>query len=236
MHFPSYLKQSTDLSRKKHIFDQFISLTYTKGGIYLNNNRIFQPDDWITNAYYSGLSNENEALIEGYARASKHLIEIALENRHEGDYLILPILYLFRHHIELGIKEAYLLLQKLESKTIDYKSLKQQGFFNHKLKRKELDEIIKWGKKQWENEPVPQDVLDIIYAVHEIDPDGQTLRYSYNREGLPNRDNAQSILIGYHNLKEQVEKVTLFIDGMITALSVELDFKYEMEREYNDYY
>lgn len=43
-------------------------------------------------------------IVKGYEEAAGHLVDKALETRHERESLIFPILFLYRHYIEIQLK------------------------------------------------------------------------------------------------------------------------------------
>ena len=43
-------------------------------------------------------------MVSGYNEAANHLVDKALEDRHERESLIFPILFLYRHYLELQLK------------------------------------------------------------------------------------------------------------------------------------
>ena len=59
--------------------------------------------DWETNACASTIDNIM-AYQNGYRRAAFHLAEYVCDARLGQDFLVYPIVYLYRHHIELTLK------------------------------------------------------------------------------------------------------------------------------------
>jgi hypothetical protein len=59
--------------------------------------------DWEMNACISAM---NAAMYyqDGYRRAALHLVDYVCEVERGQDYLVYPIVYLYRHHIELTLK------------------------------------------------------------------------------------------------------------------------------------
>ena len=65
----------------------------------------FVPSDGLTSVTIP----ENDLprfymMLIGYEEAANHLVDIALEHRHRREALIFPILFLYRHYIELRLK------------------------------------------------------------------------------------------------------------------------------------
>ena len=63
--------------------------------------------DWQSNAClnYMG-SDDRYAYSEGYLRAARYLIEWILATASDQDILVYPIIFLYRHHIELVLKQC----------------------------------------------------------------------------------------------------------------------------------
>jgi hypothetical protein len=59
--------------------------------------------DWQANACVKSI-DATMAYQDGYRRAALHLAEYVCEVGHGQDYLVYPIVYLYRHHIELTLK------------------------------------------------------------------------------------------------------------------------------------
>jgi hypothetical protein len=59
--------------------------------------------DWQANACVNGI-DDSMAYQDGYRRAARHLAEYVCETERGQDYLVYPIVYLYRHHIELTLK------------------------------------------------------------------------------------------------------------------------------------
>ena len=65
--------------------------------------------DWHNNASLNYMPDHSTAYTEGYRRAA----EILIDQRRDQDFLVYPILFLYRHHIELLIKQVIGLALKL---------------------------------------------------------------------------------------------------------------------------
>lgn len=67
---------------------------------------VFQESpDWRNNARLDLGSNRWEIYAIGYMRAADILVARVLESQHELDFLIYPIVFLYRHYLELRLKE-----------------------------------------------------------------------------------------------------------------------------------
>ncbi|ELY4132877.1 hypothetical protein ACT0XK_003511 [Cronobacter sakazakii] len=61
--------------------------------------------DWHNNACLNYMPDHATAYTEGYRRAADILIKHIDESGRDQDFLVYPVLFLYRHHIELLIKQ-----------------------------------------------------------------------------------------------------------------------------------
>lgn len=72
----------------------------------LKGDKLFRGDlrDWKNNAC---LRNGDEyAYREGYRRGAQILVRAVEETQSDQDFLVYPIVFLYRHHIELALKRV----------------------------------------------------------------------------------------------------------------------------------
>ena len=153
----------------------------------------------------------------GHAEAFKLAADMVLDS-HEGatsgphnDKLLYPTIYLYRHCLELKLKDLILLGVRIGNFTRDEK-------LNDILSRHELTRL--WTKvKRFLQVNYPEDteqvsaVEAVVQEFHQIDRDGQTMRYDRdtnlrkrNYEHVPSH-------ISITNLRETMEKVYSYLDG-----------------------
>ena len=68
---------------------------------------LFRDDlpDWHNNACLNVTWGDDQiGYTEGYRRGARLLVEHVVENAQDQDYLVYPIIFLYRHHIELALK------------------------------------------------------------------------------------------------------------------------------------
>src|SRR5258708_28614683 len=71
------------------------------------NDRLFRGDllDWMNNAWLNVMGNGDPyAYKAGYRRGAEILIGYVCEHGREQDVLVYPIIFLYRHHVELMLK------------------------------------------------------------------------------------------------------------------------------------
>ncbi|CAH6385734.1 hypothetical protein [Pantoea agglomerans] len=62
--------------------------------------------DWHNNACLNYMPDHGTAYTEGYRRAADILIRHIDETARDQDFLVYPVVFLYRHHIELQIKQV----------------------------------------------------------------------------------------------------------------------------------
>jgi len=67
--------------------------------------------------------NDKAAYTEGYWRGARLLVEHVAEHARDQDFLVYPVIFLYRHHIELALKNLimqapYLIERELKLKTL----------------------------------------------------------------------------------------------------------------------
>ena len=61
--------------------------------------------DWINNACLNYLQQgEQSPFVQGYRRGAQQLVQHVVETQSDQDFLVYPIIFLYRHHMELGLK------------------------------------------------------------------------------------------------------------------------------------
>lgn len=139
-------------------------------------------DDWQANACIAHWHGVEVAYSTGFRRAARQLAEQVCESARGQDVLVYPIVYLYRHHVELVLKSIIEVASDLLNRVLSERELKTLG--QHSLSelwtlaKPLLDPVCELVA----NPPFPpQDMEGIdsyIQQVHEHDPDGQRFRYA----------------------------------------------------------
>ncbi|MBV8575340.1 MAG: hypothetical protein JOZ58_09945, partial [Acetobacteraceae bacterium] len=125
------------------------------------------------------------AYSNGFRRAARHLAEQACNSGRDQDHLVYPIVYLYRHHVELLLKAIIEVAVALLGRQLSEHELKAIG-------RHDLVELWNTAKPLLNpvcdlarNRPFPTENIDgiesYIQQIHEHDPDGQRFRYATSK-------------------------------------------------------
>jgi hypothetical protein len=183
--------------------------------------------DWWHNACLNYLSDDWELYVNGYKQAADALVEHVKQTRGDQDTLVFPIVFLYRQYLELRLKQ----LIRDGCQLFD-----QSASFP---KKHELDRL--WAEcrpilSKLES-PVPTSDLEAVdEAIAQfcaVDPTSQAFRYPTDKEENPSLP-ADLRYINLRNLAEVMERIGSFFDAAAMVISVYLEQKREIEREYRD--
>ncbi len=207
------------------------------------SDKLFRSDDdWQNNACIAQWDQEY-AYSSGYKAAAFSLAQKVCESHREQDILVYPIVYLYRHYVELILKEITVIASALLDKELTEQELKA-------LDRHQLNEL--WSNLQPMLNPICQLVQETGYPIedmegiesyinqlHEHDPDGQRFRYATIKQG---KKKSRDALKREASLREDLphinirvfancmEKLAEYLDHMEGWFSDLLDTKCDMER------
>lgn len=155
---------------------------------------LFGPgDDFQTNACLARW-DADWAYSRGFRTAGRRLAEQACDSGHEQDTLIYPIVYLYRHHIELVLKAIIKTASGLLDRELAAGDRKALG--EHDLARlwAAARPLLNPVCALVPNPPFPEDDLlgidSYIRQLHEHDPNGESFRYATRKPKRGDRSGA----------------------------------------------
>ena len=197
-------------------------------------DKLFRGDlrDWKNNAC---LNNGDEyAYREGYRRGAQTLVRVAEETQCDQDFLVYPIIFLYRHHIELVLKRIikqtpYLVERPLSQLENDHLKMHRLDLLwrDFKPMAAAISKAAGW------NELVQEDVEgidDYIRQIFEVDPSSYSLRYAHSKKGDPSLPK-ELTHINLRHFGELMERLATYLYGLEAAMSDLEDTKQEMEAE-----
>ena len=171
-----------------------------------------------------------------HSRSFKEAAEIVLDkcqqdgDRAANDIFVFPVLYLYRHGVELNLKAIIKVGIGLE-------------FF----KKEDVEDDLKWHNlaKLWNHakklllqrwstaDPAPLYATEsVINDLHQSDPNGQTFRYESDKDGKPHKYEKLPDQIGVAQLKKTMDGVFNFLEGSCSGLQEDLQALYEMRADW----
>lgn len=190
--------------------------------------------EWQANACVNGIDNAM-AYQDGYRRAALHLVEYVCDAGQGQDFLVYPIIYLYRHHIELMLKSiinvaCFLIDYKLTENDMD--TLRHHDLARlWTLTRPLLNQICELGGSP----ALPPDDLEgidsYILQLHKHDPDGQRFRYATRKaKRLPSL--SQLTHINIRDFGIALEKLADYLDGIDMWFGDLVEAKIEFQAKY----
>ena len=199
------------------------------------NDVLFGPGtDWQANACINFGPTE-VAYQSGFRRAALHLAERVCETGREQDFLIYPIVYLYRHHIELALKSLIAVGGSLLNHSLSNKEQRALGRHDladlWRLARPLFNQV---SKLSGDAELPPADLEGIdsyIRQLHVHDPDGQRFRYAKTRSHASSLDpNLRNINV--RDFAVALEKLADYLDMLESWFDWLVDQKNEMLADY----
>lgn len=178
--------------------------------------RIIVPDgDLRFNAVLDHWSSAGDFHAAGYRQASEILLQRFLDDPDgtagDRDSLVLPILFLFRHYLELRFKDILVYGQVLSG---------QHAKWRHGHPLKDLWTDTQEVVKATYGAAVPQEfakVGECVADLSQLDPDSQSFRYPRDTNGRPMFEH---LVIGLKALSATVASIGDFLDAISMEMSV----------------
>jgi hypothetical protein len=151
-----------------------------------------------------------------------------MEDRGDQDFLVYPIVFIYRHHVELQMKELIRNGRRLLDVDGDFDA-------NHNLVRlwsacrEVLEQVFRRGERE---------ALDAIgeqlQQLAALDAGSYAFRYPEDRAGAPSLP-PELRRFNLRHFAERMERIGGMLEGASTGISVYLDYKADMRSEYLDY-
>jgi hypothetical protein len=160
-----------------------------------------------------------DAYTPGYRRAARLLAETACSSRHDHDTLIYPIVYLYRHHIELVLKSITYAVSEILNKTLTRQET--NILEEHKLSSiwRTVRPMLNVVCSSAQHDLFPDDDLEgidsYIRQLHEFDPDGTRFRYARTKKGQRSLAHKEAVtVINIASFADMLEKLADYLDGI----------------------
>ncbi len=149
----------------------------------------------------------------GFKRAADMIVDAAPTDGLNPDDLFFPVAFLYRHHLELMLKDVIRLGVQVGALTGCEESLGEHNL--HKLwnKAKQLLQVM-WPDSSGEDLTAAE---QLILEFHRLDPSGQAFRYVRNTKGVPHLQGAPD-RVDLTNMKATMQAVSSFLDALYAGL------------------
>ncbi len=150
--------------------------------------------------------------VEGYRIAAEKLIDDVLNTQNERDTLIYPFVFLYRHYLEIQLKEIIQIGSDLLNENAEI--ITSHDLFQLWLSAKIIINNI-WHPDTDNND---MDKMEgIIKAISMIDTKSDSFRYPYDTKRKPNLKGIS--VINLREFKESITPLVQFLDGVSLAIS-----------------
>lgn len=162
---------------------------------------------------------------EGYKKGGDILVQYVIDNNWDQDFLVYPIVFLYRQYLELRVKELIHISSRLLDQNIDIPR-------DHNL-------LSLWRKVSPNIEQVWPDsqtkshleaIEDRLKELCSIDPGSYAFRYPEDTKGAPTLAGMRHINLRW--LKDVVQAISNILDGSSLGMGEYLNAKHEMMAEY----
>ncbi|ARJ44420.1 hypothetical protein B1H58_20605 (plasmid) [Pantoea alhagi] len=179
--------------------------------------------DWHNNACLNYMPDHSTAYTEGYRRAADILIHHINETGRNQDFLVYPIVFLYRHHIELLIKQTIKSALLLTAEPSKYTYKKDSHDLNALwlFARKRIMEVDERYK--------PSDfkkIDDVVSELHKVDGSATDFRYARHKDGTRSLETLS--YINTRRFGERMQAASDVLDGIDEGLCYLIDLDNEM--------
>lgn len=186
--------------------------------------------DWHNNACLNYMPDHGTAYTEGYRRAADILIGHIDSSGRDQDFLVYPVLFLYRHHLELLIKQIIGLALALIEEPEKHQYKKDDHNLNNlwPLAQKLLMEV--------DDSYQPSDfkiVKEVVKALHLVDKRATDFRYARRNDGTRSLEGIH--YVNTRRFGEKMGEVSDLLDGVDNGLRYQLDCKAEWNQILNSF-
>jgi len=155
----------------------------------------------------------------GYKRGAAILSDFVCNQQEYQDTLIFPILFLYRHYIELMLKKILSNCAVVSEKDIKFK--------HHNLKK--YWELAKENIKMCSEDPLPKEFIisidSIVDQLNDVDSASDAFRYPSRKDGTPTLSGITYVNI--KQLSEEIDKISGMLEGIELTLESIIDYRNE---------
>ena len=195
----------------------------------LEDKLFIRDEDWWMNARLDIYHDPTELYIIGYKEAADLLVETVAEQKGTADSLIFPIVFIYRHYIEIRLKSLLIYGYSLQDK--EYKQKSEHSLF--KLWEKVRELLIEIFPNEDNDNMKAIDLL--IKQIEEVDPGSTSFRYPKDFKGNNSLQLDSIPRVNLRNLSEVIDAISVILEGAVCGISEYQGYKSDMQSEYDWY-
>ena len=201
---------------------------------------LFRADlpDWRSNGCLNpSWGDARVGYTEGYRRGARVLVQHVVENQRDQDYLVYPIIFLYRHHIELALKNLimkapFLVERSLSDSEKGHLKTHRLDLLWQDLKPMFVDICKVAGWNNLDSADV-DGIDDYIRQLSGLDPYSYSFRYTHSKKGDPSLP--QDVQVNLRNFAEMMERLADYLDALDAATDHLEEIKAEWQSENAQY-
>lgn len=190
----------------------------------LGDKLFVEAEDWWMSACLNWYHDPTELYIVGYKKAADSLVDSIANRKGSADSLIFPIVFLYRHYVEIRLKSLLHDGNRLLDREHKQKSEHQLSKLWPKV-RSILDEL--WPNEEGEDLKAMD---SLIAQFEEVDPRSTTFRYPKDFDGN-NSLKLDVPRVNLRNLAEVVGAMSIILEGSAGAISDYQGYKNGMQSD-----
>jgi hypothetical protein len=200
-----------------------LSLNYRRVRLPTPKDHLFKDDsDWWHNAHFNLAGKSWGTYSAGYKNAADLLARRFIKNWQGNDVLIYPMVFLYRHCLELRLKELIILGQRLLTEPY---GIQQTILESHRLTelwtpcRKILERTSEKGF--WPKDPATRlDIIEkLVKEFHAKDPFAMNFRYPVTRKSKGGQPTLPHLnRMGVRNLYNVMQRLDSFFTAQLDGI------------------
>lgn len=190
----------------------FTSKTYPDPNWYLNAVLHVTPDKWDTYA-------------EGYKKAGDIAVQYVIDNKWYQDFLIFPIVFLYRHYLELRLKELLVVSSMLLDQEVSVPTHHDLVLL-WKQVRPNLERVWRDEQSRHNHDRIGERLEELSNA----DLRSFGFRYPVDTKGEPTL--VGLVHINLKHLRDVIQGISTILDGSSIGMGEYLNAKQEIMAEY----
>jgi hypothetical protein len=189
----------------------------------LFTSKAYPDPDWYLNSW---LAVTWDTYAQGYKRAADILVQYVIDNNWDQDFLVYPIVFLYRQYLELRLKELIF----ASSMLLDHDARIPKGHNLVSLWRKARPNIEKVYPGDSEGDL--DAVEDRLKELCNIDSHSHAFRYPEDIKGAPALPGME--YINLKQLRDVIQGMSNVLDGSSIGIGEYLNAKHEMMAQYQE--
>lgn len=191
-------------------------------------------EDWRDIAWV-GDFNGDAGLAEGFAEAAEAIFVSWQSGPRPNDRLLLPLIYNYRHALELALKQA--IRETAARLRFDghYETVLDPDELETHLKRKQshrlgpLAQQLTGLLERLALERLPAETMSLLARLHQLDPSGEAFRYANHLKTTTHHVDVPRLTALFRDTFRVIH------GGVLTELDVYKDFQHDMRCYHTDY-